>query len=150
MYDIELEPEPVRRILNYHKLFEILKVSVDLGIYTQITTPLTAHRLSQSLGIDESFLTFLVETLWLTGLLERVRGENESWVYQNTPVAQQYLSQGSPLYLGKERFQEDEPGKLLEHFVKEGPSKEVINKDYWTPAVSYTHLRAHETPEHLV
>ena len=39
MYDIELEPEPIRRILNYHKLFEILKVSVDLGIYTQITTP---------------------------------------------------------------------------------------------------------------
>jgi hypothetical protein len=133
MYDIELEPEPVRRILNYHKLFEILKVSVDLGIYTQITTPLTAHRLSQSLGIDESFLTFLLETLWLTGLLERARGENESWVYQNTPVAQQYLSQGSPLYLGKERFQEEEPGKLLEHFIKEGPSKEVINKDYWTP-----------------
>src|SRR5665811_765380 len=130
MYDIELEPEPVRRILNYHKLFEILKVSVDLGIYTQITTPLTAHRLSQSLGIDESFLTFLLETLWLTGLLERARRENESWVYQNTPVAQQYLSQGSPLYLGKERFQEDAPGKLLEHFVKEGPSKEVINKDY--------------------
>src|SRR5450756_2982468 len=97
MYDIELEPEPVRRILNYHKLFEILKVSVDLGIYTQITTPLTAHRLSQSLGIDESFLTFLVETLWLTGLLERVRGDNESWVYQNTPVAQQYLSQGLSL-----------------------------------------------------
>ena len=32
MYDIELEPEPIRRLLNYHKLFEIVKVSVDLGI----------------------------------------------------------------------------------------------------------------------
>ena len=133
MYDIELEPEPIRLILNYHKLFEILKVSVDLGIYSQITTPMTARHLSRLLGIDESFISFLLETLWLTGLLERARGDNESWVYQNTPVAQQYLSHGSPLYLGKERFQEDGPGKLLEHFVKQGPSKEVINKSYWTP-----------------
>jgi precorrin-6B methylase 2 len=133
MYDVELEPEPIRCILNYHKLFEILKVSVDLGIFTQITTPLTASRLSKSLGIDENFLTILLETLWLAGLLERARGDNESWMYQNTPVAQQYLSKSSPLYLGKERFQEDEPSKVLEHFVKEGPSKEVINKDYWTP-----------------
>jgi cyclopropane fatty-acyl-phospholipid synthase-like methyltransferase len=37
------------------------------------------------------------------------------------------------LYLGKERFHEDGPGTLLEHFVKEGPSNEVISKDYWTP-----------------
>jgi len=133
MYDVELEPEPIKRILNYHKLFEILKVSVDLGIYTQTTTPLTARRLSQSLGIDERFLTFLLETLWLAGLLERARGNNESWAYHNTLVAQQYLSQGSPLYLGKERFQEEEQGRLLEHFVEEEPSREVINKDYWTP-----------------
>jgi hypothetical protein len=92
MYDIELEPEPIRRILNYHKLFEILKVSIDLGIYTQIATPLTTSRLSQLLKIDERFLTFLLETLWLTGLLERTRSDQESWAYQNTPVAQQYLS----------------------------------------------------------
>jgi cyclopropane fatty-acyl-phospholipid synthase-like methyltransferase len=133
MYDIELEPEPIRRILNYHKLFEILKASIDLGIYTQIATPLTASRLSQLLEIDERFLTFLLETLWLTGLLERTRSDQESWEYQNTPVAQQYLNEDSPLYLGKERFQEDEPGKLLERFVKEGASNEVISKDYWTP-----------------
>jgi cyclopropane fatty-acyl-phospholipid synthase-like methyltransferase len=43
------------------------------------------------------------------------------------------LSQDSPLYLGRERFQEDGPGKLLERFVKEGASNEVISKDYWTP-----------------
>jgi len=133
MYDFELEPEPIRRILNYRKLFEIVKVSVDLGIYTRIASPLTAQRLSQLLGIDEYFLTFLLETLRQTGLVERVQGDHDSWAYQNTPVAQQYLSQESPLYLGKERFQEDEPGKLLEHFVKEGPFNEVISNDYWTP-----------------
>src|SRR5665647_1225518 len=115
MYDFELEPEPIRRILNYHKLFEIVKVSVDLGIYTQIASPLTAQRLSQSLGIDERFLTLLLETLRRTGLVERIQGDHDSWAYQNTPVAQQYLSQDSPLYLGKERFHEDGPGTLLEH-----------------------------------
>ena len=133
MVDIELEPEPLKRILNYHKLFEIVKMSVDLGLYTQIASPLTAQHLSQSLGIDERFLTFLLETLWRAGLVERTRGDHESWAYQSTPIARQYLSQDSLLYLGRERFQEDEPGKLLEHFVKEGPSNEVISKDYWTP-----------------
>ncbi|MGZ4864076.1 MAG: methyltransferase [Halobacteriota archaeon] len=133
MYDIELEPEPIRRILNYRKLFEILKVSVDLGIYTQLATPLTARHLSQSLGLDDSFISLLLDTLWLTGLLEREQGDDKSWLYQNTPVAQQYLSYGSPSYLGKERFREDESGKLLERFVKQGPSKEVINNSYWTP-----------------
>jgi len=39
MYDIELEPEPIRHILNYHKLFEIVKVVRRPRIYTQITTP---------------------------------------------------------------------------------------------------------------
>src|SRR5665647_501981 len=104
MYDIELEPEPIGRLLNYHKLFEIVKVSVDLGIYARITSPLTAQRLSQSLGIDERFLTFLLETLWRTGLVERTQ-DQESWTYQSTPVAQQYLSQERLLYLGRERFQ---------------------------------------------
>ncbi|HEY5141396.1 MAG TPA: class I SAM-dependent methyltransferase [Methylococcales bacterium] len=133
MYDIELEPEPIGRLLNYHKLFEIVKVSVDLGIYARITSPLTAQRLSQSLGIDERFLTFLLETLSGTGLVERTQSDGESWAYQSTPVARQYLSQDSLLYLGRERFQEDEPGKLLERFIKEGPSNEVISNDYWTP-----------------
>ena len=133
MVDIELEPEPLKRILNYHKLFEIVKMSVDLGLYTQIASPLTAQHLSQSLGIDERFLTFLLETLWRAGLVERTLGDHESLAYQSTPIARQYLSQDSLLYLGRERFQEDEPGKLLEHFVKEGPSNEVISKDYWTP-----------------
>ena len=67
--------------------------------------------------------------------MERTRDDHESWAYQNTPVAQQYLSQESPLYLGKERFQEDEPGKLLERYIKEGPSNEVITKEYWTPGM---------------
>lgn len=133
MYDIELEPEPIRRILNCQKLFEILKVSVDLEIYTLITSPLTARRLSQSLGIDERFLMYLLETLWRIGLVERARGDQESLEYQSTPVARQYLSRESPLYLGRERFQDRETGKLLERYVKEGPSNEVITKDYWTP-----------------
>ncbi len=133
MYDIELEPEPIRRILNYQKLFEILKASVDLGIYTHITSPLTARRLSQSLGTDERFLMYLLETLWRIGLVERARGDQDSWAYQSTPIARQYLSRESPLYLGREIFQDGETGKLLERDIKEGPSNEVITKDYWTP-----------------
>ena len=133
MYDIELEPEPIRRILNYQKVFEILKVSVDLEIFTQIASPLTPQRLSQSLGIDECFVQYLLETLWRTGLVERTRSDRESWAYQSTQIARQYLSQESLLYLGRKRFQDDETGKLLERFVKEGPSNEVITTDYWTP-----------------
>ncbi len=133
MYDIELEPEPIKRILNCQKLFAILKVSVDLGIYTQLAYPLTAHHLSHSLGIDERFLMYLLETLQRIGLVERAWGEQESWTYQSTPVARQYLSQESPLYLGQEAFQDDDPGKLLERYLKKGPSNDVINKDYWTP-----------------
>ena len=135
MYDFELDPEPIRRLLNYQKLFEILKVSVDLGIYTHITSPLTARRLSQSLGMDERFLMYLLETLWRIGLVERARGDQDSWAYQSAPVARQYLSRESPLYLGREIFQDGETGKLLERYVKEGPSNEVITKDYWTPAM---------------
>ena len=133
MYDIELEPGPIRRILNCQKLFDIVKVSVDLGIYSQISSPLTAQHLSQSLGIDERFLMYLLETLWRIGLVERIRGDHESLAYQSAPVARQYLSQESPLYLGRERFQDDETGKLLERYVKEGASDEVITKAYWTP-----------------
>ena len=69
----ELDLEPIRRILNYKKLFDIVKVSVELEIYTHISTPPTAQRLSQSLGMHERFLVYLLQTLWRIGFVERSR-----------------------------------------------------------------------------
>jgi precorrin-6B methylase 2 len=135
MCDIELEPDTIRRILNGNKLFEILRLSVELDIYTRLTSPLTIRRLSQSLALDERFLTYLLDTLRPIGLVERLDDDEASHTYQSTPVARQYLSRESPFYLGQERFQDGETGKLLERYVKEGPSDEVITEDYWTPEI---------------
>jgi precorrin-6B methylase 2 len=134
--DIELEPDAIRLILNYRKLFEILKVSLDLDIYTRITSPLTARHLSRSLGVDERFLTYLLETLQRIGLVIRVESDQGSSTYQSAAVARQYLSRESLLYLGQEQFQDGETGKLLERYIKEGPSNEVISADYWTREIT--------------
>ena len=86
-HNVELEPESIKRILSHYELVQIVKMALTSGS-TRITSPLTAQRLSQSLGIDERFLTFLLETLRRTGLVERTQDNQESWTYQSTPVAQ--------------------------------------------------------------
>jgi precorrin-6B methylase 2 len=75
----------------------------------------------------------LLEALQRIGLVERSQSDRKSRAYQSTPLARQYLSQQSPLFLGKERFEDGETGKLLERYIKEGPSDEIITKDYWSP-----------------
>jgi len=135
MYDIELEPDPIRRILNYRKLFDVLRVSVDLDVYTHLSSPMSARRLSRPLRVDARFLGYLLETLWRIGLVERTEGVDGSWAYRSTQVARQFLSLQSPLCLSLERFREGETGKLLERYLNEGPSDDVISKEYWTPEI---------------
>lgn len=132
MYDVELEPNIIKRLVNYRKLFDILRVSVDLDVYTHISNPSTACCLSKTLGIDQHFLTYLLDTLVRIGLVDSSEGVDGSPAYHSTLEAYQYLSRESPLYLGRERFDDDETSKLLERFITEGPSDDVIRQDYWT------------------
>jgi hypothetical protein len=132
MYDVELEPEVIKCLVNYRKLFDVLRVSVDLDVYTHLASPATAHCLSKTLGIDEYFLSYLLDTLLRIGLVD-ISGEVDgSPAYRSSAEAYQYLSRESQLYLGKERFHDEETNKLLERFITEGPSGDVVRKDYWT------------------
>jgi hypothetical protein len=130
MYDVQLEPEVIKRLVNYRKLFNIFKVSVDLDVYTHISNPSTAYLLSKALGIDEHFLAYLLDALLRIGLVNASGEVDGSPAYQSTAETNQYLSRESPLYLGKERFQDEEISELLERFITEGPSDDVIRKDY--------------------
>ncbi|HYB59549.1 MAG TPA: methyltransferase dimerization domain-containing protein [Candidatus Acidoferrales bacterium] len=96
MYDVELEPVVIKRLVNYRRLCDILRVSVDVDVYSHLSCPSTAHRLSKALGIDEYFLAYLLETLLRTGLLNISEEVDGSPAYQNTPEAYQYLSRESP------------------------------------------------------
>jgi precorrin-6B methylase 2 len=132
MYDVELEPEVIKCLVNYRKLFDVLRISVDLDIYTHLASPSTAHCLSKTLGIDEYFLSYLLDTLLRIGLVDTSSEVDGSLAYRSSAEAYQYLNRESPLYLGKERLHDEETSKLLERFIIEGPSDDVVREDYWT------------------
>ena len=97
MYDVELEPDVINRLVKYRKLCDIFTASVDIDIYTHLSSPSTAQYLSKALGIDECFLAYLLETLLGSGLVDVAGKVDGSPAYRSTLEAHQYSSRASPL-----------------------------------------------------
>jgi len=134
MYDVELEPDSIRQIINYRKLFEILRLSVDLDIYALLEQRTTATELARSVELDVLFVRYFLNALCAIGLVEHERGE-EPRAYQSTPIARQYLSPASALYLGRELFEDVEIRDLLQRYIRHEAPTEPITSDYWSPEI---------------
>ncbi len=132
MWDITLSPDRITQVINHHKLFEVLKISVGVDIYALVRSPVTARSVAESLGTDELFVICLLNVLCALGLVAQVNEEGDTAFYQSTSVARQYLDSESALYLGGTLFDEDETHRLLVRYVNEGPSTTPITTEYWT------------------
>ncbi|MGZ4917212.1 MAG: methyltransferase [Halobacteriota archaeon] len=135
MYDISLVPDRIKQIVNYRKLYDVLKVAMDLDLYTLLRYPITANSVAQSLGTDELFVRYLLDVLCAVDLATQMRGKEDLECYQSTPLARQYLDSGSALCLGRELFDDGGMHQLLEQYIDEGPSTVPITAEYWTPEI---------------
>ncbi len=99
---IPVSPEPLYRLLFGRPITQILLTAYDLKVFgTLAQEPATLPELSRRLHLPEHSLDMLLHTSVALGLL-RKEGER----FHNSALAEQYLIEGKPYYLGG----------LIEHF----------------------------------
>ncbi|MCD1295391.1 hypothetical protein CUJ83_10310 [Methanocella sp. CWC-04] len=130
--DIELMPENIRELLKYRKLFEVVKLSVETGLYSHMDTPKTVSDLSEATGIEPGFLERLLKALGKFGYVQILK-DGDKIAYVNTPVSDQYLNSDSLTYIGTKVFEDIETGTLLQNYIREGPATVTITNDFWSP-----------------
>lgn len=76
--------------VNGLKIFNLLKTSIELGIFDFLDKEVTCEQLSQELGIEPILVHYILEILVKLGLTEKVGG-----AYKNTRASGLYLNSSS-------------------------------------------------------
>jgi len=132
--DPGLIPDNVKTLVYYRKLFDIVKFSVEQGVYTELEKPATAADLAGRLGVDTAFIRYLLDVLAGHGYVEAVEADGKTH-YRNTAVSDVFLNVNSPSYIGDDVFTDPETYDTLRRYVDEGPREMAITKAYWSPAI---------------
>ena len=134
MSHYELVPKHIKQAINCRKFFEIMRLSVDLDIYSKMERPVTVEHLSNELEIDEQFTEYFLKVLSKFGFVD-VMINGKDLLYVNSNISRQYLDSRSLMYLGKELFDDIETGAILQKYVTQGPASRDITRDYWSREV---------------
>ncbi len=124
-------PAQIKLLINYRKLFEVVRLSVDLDLYSKLVRPITVERLSNELKIDRQFIQYLLTVLYKFGFVEVIVAD-QACLYVNTTISNQYLNSQHIMYLGKEIFDDVETDAILRKYVMHGPESADITKEYWS------------------
>lgn len=127
--DTGLIPEKILSIINYRRLLEVVKLSVDIDLYSYMGTPVSLDVLSEKTGLDRQFMEYLLNALLSFGFVEKIGGD----LYLSNRESAQYLDSKSPAYMGREIFSDFEISMLLQNYVKGGSVSPVIDKGHWSP-----------------
>lgn len=129
---LSVSPVNLKTLINYRKLYDVVKLSAEIDLFSAMRQPVTPEDLAAGTGVDTRFINYLLNVLVRFGYVEKT-GTDDRPCYVNTAVSMLYLSSDSPSYIGDEIFGEIETYDALRHYVDEGPKKDTITKDYWTP-----------------
>ena len=80
----------VENAVNGLKVFNLLKTSIELGIFDFLDKEMTCEQLSEKLGIEPILVHYILESLVNLGLTEKV-----GITYKNTHVSEMYLNSSS-------------------------------------------------------
>ncbi len=91
-----LNPGKIFETLNAHQQSAALRGAIELGLFTQIAAGhCTADRLAEACHADARAIRILCDFLVVHEFLAKQDGQ-----YQLSPVAAEFLDQGSPKYMG--------------------------------------------------
>ncbi len=127
-------PAQVKLLISYRKLFEVVRLSMDLDLYSKMERPITVEHLSNELQIDGQFIEYFLTVLYKFGFVDVIVAD-EDLLYVNTSISSQYLNSQRTMYLGKEIFDDRETNAILRKYVTQGPESIDITKDYWSREV---------------
>lgn len=99
---------------------KLLLTGIELKVFNHLSEPRTADTVAEAIGAHLENTRLFLDGLTACDLLEKKRG-----LYQNTPVTQTFLVEGSPTYLGQfftNQLQWHKPVlDNLSTLVKDGP-----------------------------
>lgn len=107
----------------YHKL---LSGAIELDLFSQLNTPVTAEELAEKKGWNCSNTGYLLGALYSLGFLNVKNSK-----YVNTPETCKYLSSDSPYYAGgflMTYIQEDSAPMNVPKLVREGPDPSAMDQ----------------------
>jgi tetratricopeptide (TPR) repeat protein/predicted O-methyltransferase YrrM len=131
---VSMSPGNLKELINYRKLYDIVRLSVELGVYSSLSHPASPEDLSDSMGIDADFIGYLLNALARFGYVEKFEKDGKPH-YINTAASELYLNSKSASYVGDDIFGDLETYDALRRYVDEGPQEMAITKDYWSPAL---------------
>lgn len=127
-------PAQIKLLISYKKLFEVVRLSIDLDLYSKLERPITVERVSNELKIDGQFIEYFLTILYKFGFVEVIMAD-QGRLYVNTSISSQYLNSQHIMYLGKEIFDDVETNAILRKYVTQGPESIDVTKDYWSREV---------------
>jgi len=66
----ELVPDDLRSLIYARKLYDVVRLSVEMGLFSRLSSPVTPEALSS--GNDRAFIGYLLEALAAFGYVERI------------------------------------------------------------------------------
>ncbi len=108
---------------------QLMMTGIELGVFNQVESFRPADQVARELGTDPDNTRRFLDALATIDLLEKRHG-----LYRNLPMAQQFLTQDSPTYVGRlfQLVQKRcvEPLNDLLQLVKEGPNHQGGQEDF--------------------
>ena len=97
---------------------KLLLTGIELKVFNQLSEPKSADAVAKAIGTHPGNTRVFLDGLAATDLLQKKNG-----MYRNSPVAQAFLVEGSPTYLGAmlQMMHSDHSLENLSELVKEGP-----------------------------
>lgn len=124
--------ENLKDLIYYRKLYDVVRLSVDMGLFSKLGSPVRREDLS--MWIDETFVGYLLEALSVFGYVERIDRGGVTY-YTNTAVSSLFLDRKSASYIGDDIFDGPDTYEALRKYLDEGADDTGITKDYWTPEI---------------
>jgi precorrin-6B methylase 2 len=131
MGDEELTPRGLKGLALSRKLYDIIKFSVDMDIFSKTDQAMTPEMLARDIGVDGLFLELLLGVLENAGFVgSNILDGTRS--FMNTSVSRTYLSRNSPYFIGGDIFNDADTYDILSAYVKVGPPDDGIDQSFWT------------------
>src|SRR5208337_683938 len=122
-------PCGLRSLEFNRKLYDVVKFSTDIGLFSRTRRAIALDELALDTGLELRLLELLLDVLIRSGFMICQDGKS----FLNTPMSQAYLDEKSPYYIGDDILDGADTYDVLSSFVNEGPPQDRITTDFWTP-----------------
>ena len=132
--EIGLNFGPLYKLLVFPFYTKLLNTSIELKVFNHLTEFKTSDAVAQAIGTHQENTRRFLDGLVAIDLLVKMNGQ-----YQNAPIAQKFLVEGVPIYLGKFLTSAGAwyPPVLenMAKLVKKGPPQNIVmdqmSDDFW-------------------